>query len=347
MKARIHSDLVRADPIALQADSNRRLVISLDEDFKPSSDEYNLLMGFHFGAGPTRHDHPAIVSLRLQPIGREQLFESWWYKGEIKFTKFGSVRIAECQDYTVAIVQKKNAPQKNFRAHTRQAYRELLAAVRSTKHSKMVKVWNYFDDINTGDNDSEKYRQFSIGRAEVFQDLGISDQDTPCGTAIGTLKGSGISLIALASNQDFCRVENPRQVSAFHYPRIYGPSTPKFSRGGFVSSDSHKLYLISGTAAVVGHETAHPFNTRLQTTETFKNLDALCHAISNQDLNDKRLVLDEESVLHVYLRNPEDYYPVADKIYKELKRGSRNVAFLHGNICRRELMVEIDGVKVI
>lgn len=322
------------------------LEISLTERCVQPTENHHLLVGFQFGATGEEPTHPAIVNLQLRPLNHDQLTEAWWYHGDVIYTQSGSVRLAECQEYTVAIFQNQaNAP-GDIRSQTRQAYHELIHAVRSTKHSRLVKIWNYFNEINSGDGDSEKYRQFSYGRAEAFQDMGIRDEESPTGTAIGTQAG-GLTLIALASDHHYCPVENPRQTSAFSYPRIYGPKSPKFSRGGFVSSENHQLFLISGTASVVGHESNFPYNTRLQTDETIKNLAHLCEAISDMESAEARFTMDEPSVLRIYLKDPDDYRVVKAKVDEHLNTSERNVTYLHGTICRRELTVEIDGVKVV
>lgn len=327
--------------------STSLLDIRVSETFDPPSEKHNLLLGFQFGSGLEPPTHPAIISLHLRPLNHEQLTEAWWYEGEVKFTKSDSVRVAECQEYTVAIFQKETDASKDFSLQARQAYGELITAVRSTKHTKLVKIWNYFDEINNGDGDLERYRQFSIGRAEAFQDMGINDDHAPTGTAIGTQNSGSLALIAIASNHHYHPVENPRQTSAFHYPRIYGPKSPKFSRGGFVSSETHRLFLISGTAAVVGHESSFPYNTHLQSEETFKNLAYLCDSISEMDLVESQFSLDNQSVLRVYLKNPDDYHLVSKKMNEQLNANGQHVAYLHGTICRKELTVEIDGVKVV
>lgn len=335
----------------IDADDNKTvaqqcMLISLDEAPHPPTDDHQLLLGFHFGDEPCSPVSEAMVSLQLQPLDRESQFECWWYKGEVKYSRSGAARVAECNDYTVVIVEMEPIGSDGMKAQAHVAYRELIRATRATKHSRMVKIWNYFGEINSGEDDTEKYRQFSIGRAEAFEESGVTDEDAPTGTAIGTKDGSGLKLIALSSNHAFCPVENPRQVSAFHYPKIYGPKSPKFSRGGFVSLESHKLFLISGTASVVGHESNFPYDTALQTDETFKNLGYLCDAISNLNGVDEPFELDHQSVLRVYLRDPEDYQEAVKRIEQHFGISHQNVAYLHGIICRRELMIEIDGAKM-
>jgi len=330
-----------------QSEKGQRLNIKLGKDISPATGDANLLLGFRFGTERVAADHPAVINLSLEPIDHNHQFESWWYDGQVRFTESGPIKIAVCEDYAVVTFQKEEPESGDFRVFTYQAYRDLLQAVRSTQHTRVVKLWNYFDGINHGDNDEEKYRQFSIGRAELFRDLGIRDDKAPTGTAIGTLHGRDFSIIALASKHDFQSFENPRQMSAFHYPQRYGPRSPLFSRGGIVSSDNHDLFLISGTAAIVGHESMSPYDTYVQTNETFKNLDLLCEAASNLDPDGPTLILDEETILRVYLRNTKDYEFVSQGLEKSLGKCNHKVTFLHASICRRELMVEIDGVKVM
>lgn len=330
----------------MQGENTKRLDIRVSESCTPPTKNHHLLLGFRFGSGSGEQGHTAIINLGLKPINHDQLTEAWWYRGDVTYTQTGSIRLAECDEYTVAIYDHTD-DSRNIRSHSRRAYSELIGAVRSTKHTRLVKIWNYFDDINLGEGDSEKYRQFSVGRAEAFQDMGICDEESPTGTAIGTQSGNALVLVAIASNHHYCPVENPRQTSAFSYPRIYGPSSPKFSRGGFVSSDSHQLFLISGTASVVGHESNFPYDTPLQTNETIKNLAFLCEAISDMEKVDTQFTLDEQSVLRVYLKNPQDYQIVSQTINQYLNSNYQNIAYLHGTICRRELTVEIDGVKVV
>ena len=325
----------------------RRLDIRVSAASSRPTEDHHLLLGFQFGGDTDEHAHGAIIRLGLKPLNHDRLSESWWYRGEVTYTRSGSVRLAECDEYTVAIFETSDDGSRDFRSQSRDAYRELIGAVRSTKHTRLVKIWNYFDDINEGEGDSEKYRQFSIGRAEAFQDMGICDEESPTGTAIGTHNGNALVLVAIASNHHYCPVENPRQTSAFSYPRIYGPRSPKFSRGGFVSSDSHQLFLISGTASVVGHESNFPYDTPLQTNETIRNLEHLCEAISEMEKVEMQFTLDKQSVLRVYLKEPKDYQEVSQKINQQFRNNDQNIAYLHGTICRRELTVEIDGVKVV
>ena len=333
-------------PVPATSGSVLQLDLRLAESIEPPSPRHNLLVAFHFGK---RHPHtgkPSVVSLELNPLEHDCLFESWWYGGEVRYLTVGTAHVSICEDYSVALLKLDEPEDGDFQALTCRAYDELIRAVRSTPHSEIVKIWNYLGGINHGENDFERYRQFSVGRAKSFRTAGIKDADAPTGTAIGTSRERGLTLIALASRRSAGLTENPRQVSAYRYPRQYGPSSPKFSRGGFVASDRHRLFLMSGTAAVIGHESAYPYDAALQTDETLNNLGLLCSAVSDLDPDGPTLVLDAKCVLRVYLRNPEDFAVVKSKLKDTFCRNAPRMAFLQGYICRRELMVEIDGVRV-
>lgn len=326
---------------------NRRLAIKLSKDLVPISSDHKLLVGFHFGAEARPGEHPAIASIGLDPVNGQGLFECWWYKGDVDYMTAGDARIAHCDDYAVTVLQWPDSTPEEFRKSTYDAYHELMRAVQKTGHHHLAKIWNYFAGINDGKDDQEKYRQFSIGRADVFEELGIMDEVTPTGTAIGNIRDGDLSIIALTSKHDLLPAENPRQVSAFKYPRQYGPRSPKFSRGGSVFAGNHSLFLLSGTAAIIGHESAHPYDVDPQTTETLENLNRLCKSISSLSSEGPELILDKDCVLRVYLRNPDDRDFVARQLTNLLGSDESNLVFLHADICRCELVVEIDGVRVL
>jgi chorismate lyase/3-hydroxybenzoate synthase len=277
-------------------------------------------------------------------IGDSHRYENWWYKGEVVFRTIDDVRVVECEDYTVAIVSDSNLRSGNFRSDTSSAYSRLLGVVRTTGHPRLVKIWNYIGGINSGENDDEHYKQFSIGRADAFSRFGIADNNVPTGTAIGTTQNHELLVVAIASRNSFIPVENPRQLSAYKYPRRYGPKSPKFCRAGLVSSESHDLYLISGTAAVVGHESVFPYDAKKQLAETIRNLDSLFQAASMR-VDADRLAIDRTTILRAYLRDPGDQEFVAMELERTLNLDDTNVVYLQGNICRRELMIEIDGAR--
>jgi chorismate lyase/3-hydroxybenzoate synthase len=313
------------------------LQIVLSNSISPPTDDHSLLVAFRFGPISEAEDHPAIANTYLHPVDHECLYECWWIAEPVTYRRIGSTRIVECSHYTVAIQDNHENSTDHLESLTARAYSEIIDAVQSTKHERIAKVWNYLGGINDGDGDLERYRRFSAGRATAFAEKNIPDSLAPSGTGIGTIQDLGLTIVAIASKHPLELAENPRQISAFTYPQQYGPSSPKFARIGYVTNEKHTLCLVSGTAAIVGHESLHPNEVASQVDETLLNLAALSETGS---------VLDASSVSRVYLRNPGDVELVRQKLEGQLGLRADRTAFLHGNICRRELVIEIDGVRV-
>lgn len=327
--------------------AGQRLTVTLNASIEAAAGDQNLLLAFYFGRELDIPADQSIVDSGLEPIDGNDRYECWWYRGNVERRMVGDIRLVECDDYAFLVIQREDVPSDLFRKHTFDAYRDLLSALSGTRQGHLVKIWNYFPDINDGDGDAEKYRQFSFGRAEAFRQAGILDNCVPSGTAIGCARRAGLSIIALVSKHEFSPTENPRQISAYTYPRQYGPRSPKFSRGGCVVAEDHRLYLISGTASIVGHKSVHPFATELQTDETLENLEYLSRALTDVPAGNWHFELDSDCILRVYLRDPRDVESVAGKLADRVPAAGVNTVFLHASICRRELMIEIDGVKVV
>ena len=320
------------------------LLVTLDSKLPAPATSHELLLAFRFSAEVTDDAREDVVMPGPQLVRGDDRYECWWYRGDVTRTRHGDIRIAECDDYAFVVLERPDVPADQLREYTYAAYKDLLGVVRSIRHGRLAKIWNYFPEINAGDDDAERYRQFSIGRAEAFEEAGIGDGNMPAGTAVGTLAGN-LVIIALVTRHDFRPTENPRQMSAYHYPKQYGPRSPRFSRGGVLATPDHDLFLVSGTAAIVGHESMHPHETLPQLSETFENLKLVTDAMRQSHGAATPPVLDTSSLLRVYLRDPADLDRVAEALSAHFGSDDANTVFLRADICRRELMVEIDGVR--
>ena len=132
-------------------------------------------------------------------------------------------------------------------------------------------------------------------------------------------------------------VENPRQVSAYNYPRQYGPAAPKFSRAMVVPGPVH---LISGTASIVGHASLHEQDLDAQLRETLINLDALL-VQAQPDGQPRSANLDRNSLVKAYVRHRGDA-AVVEHTLRERLGGAVPILVLAADICRSELLVEIE-----
>lgn len=299
---------------------------------------HELLLGFGFGTRPGDGQHPQIAHLGLLPVGGPPCVERWWYDGEVNYRAENGIRIAECADYTAMVAQVAEDHPAGISRLTQEVYTRLLQAFSTARHRHIVRIWNYFPEINHGEGDEERYRQFSIGRAEAYDRLGLTDERSPPGTAIGTDDGDPLSVIALASRLPFSLVENPRQLSAYSYPDFYGPRSPRFSRGGMLQADDARLFLASGTAAIVGHESTSPHDVVEQSRETLRNLGSL---LANAGV---QAGIHGMKATRVYVRNGSDLPAIKAAVEAELGAAAPAPLYLQGSICRRELLLEIDGV---
>jgi chorismate lyase / 3-hydroxybenzoate synthase len=242
-------------------------------------------------------------------------------------------------DFGLVAVEVEEAAYGGIEGASAEAYRRLLARVRPSAHPFLLRIWNYFGAINQGEGDAERYRRFCVGRAAAVD--AMFNDPPPAATAIGTPRPAGtIQLIALCTRRPGLALENPRQTPAWQYPREYGPVPPGFSRGALVGSDAGLRLLASGTASIVGHVSQHPRDAAAQLRESLANLEVLLH--EGELRSGHRFALDRFDALRVYLRDPADLDAVRDALRERVPL--ERVLFLQGDICRRELLVELEGV---
>jgi len=220
-------------------------------------------------------------------------------------------------------------------------YADLIAGVRGSSHPYLLRIWNYLGAINDGDGDGERYRLFCVGRAAAV-DATFNDPP-PAATAIGNDNGSGLlQLIALCGREPGIALENPRQTPAWSYPRDYGPVAPGFSRGALLGADGATPRLLaSGTASIVGHVSQHVGDVAEQLRESLRNLEALL-AVGNER-SERVFALAGCEALRVYLRHSADL-AVAQTVIGSSGLPIERVLYLRGDVCRRELDVELEGV---
>jgi len=346
MKPTQQTTLPRDERSKLYTPEIQELNFDLGGADNESKSEQNLLLEFDFGENSSKA-HTSAINIPLSPIDAENYVERWLYSGPVSYDHSGDVIRARCADFIVFATQLEYENCIEVRKATHAAYKQILDSLSDHPEFQLARMWNYLGDINAGDENQERYRQFSIGRAEAFQDAGIDDQETPAGTCIGTPENTGLTVVGLASRNKFVPVENPLQVSAYDYPPQYGPKSPKFTRSGFVRNSKGALLLVSGTAAVVGHESLFPYQTEPQTEVMLKNLKTLTQEAGTRENGMEINDFDRNSCLKVYLRDIADYPRVRDLLSNTLAIPQSRVAYLQGDICRRELMVEIEGSMVV
>ncbi|WP_334157434.1 chorismate transformation enzyme, FkbO/Hyg5 family [Oryzomicrobium sp.] len=219
------------------------------------------------------------------------------------------------------------------------AYRAVFALLAAEGYPYLLRVWNYLDDINGESFGLERYRQFNIGRQDAFLASGRPVvQNVPAACALGTI-GGHLVVFFLAGRQAPIPVENPRQTSAYHYPREYGPRSPTFSRAAVVRHGGQDVLFISGTASIVGHRTLHMGDVAAQTRETLANLEAVI-AEANRVAPGAGYRL-ADCLLKIYIRHPADLPAVRAEIGRALP--AARAFYLQADVCRADLLVEIEA----
>ncbi len=225
---------------------------------------------------------------------------------------------------------------------TCETYQLILDQISELGYPHLFRVWNYFPEINLTNHGLERYQQFCKGRHRAFSYRTKEFQAIlPAATAVGTPSGS-LQIYFLAGKQPGNHVENPRQLSAYEYPDLYGPKSPSFARATMaIAGDHHHLFL-AGTASIVGHATQHSGNPTKQTQETLRNIDAVVrHA---QEIFPVSCSLAaRQSLAKVYIRNREHFCEIEEMVTNHLGN-SLEVLYLQGDICRNDLLVEIEAV---
>lgn len=225
---------------------------------------------------------------------------------------------------------------------TAEAYRETFAALQRLGYPYLVRIWNYLAAINEETDLGERYRQFNSARRRAFvAGRRTTEGDVPAACALGSESGSPLVIYFLASRGPARAIENPRQVSAYHYPREYGTDSPIFSRAALTTDGIGEQLFISGTASIVGHRSVHPGDAAAQARESAANVAALVSA-ANAAAGSTRFSADALRY-KVYVRREHDLAEIRAELACGL-RARHPITYLKADICRNELLVEIEAV---
>lgn len=283
-----------------------------------------------FAYGRTRE--AAALALPLATGDGALAFECWETDRPVTRTEGFGASLAEDGQLLVAAWRLDEAALGGLEAASAHAYQRIAELTARSGYPHPVKIWHYFGAINEGSGDDERYRRFCVGRARGL----VPGQPLPAATAVGLqAPAQALHVLLLAAREPGIRIENPRQVPAFEYPRAYGPVSPSFSRAMLMPWGQ---LFVSGTAAVVGHASCHPDNARAQLRELSLNLDALvarAESISAQRLR--------PSAIKLYVRRAEDLPPI-EALAAQMFPGDCARLAVRADISRAELQVEVEAL---
>jgi len=163
----------------------------------------------------------------------------------------------------------------------------------------------------------------------------------PAASALGAAHDSPLVVYFLAARTPPSFVENPRQVSAYHYPPEYGPRSPTFSRACLSNFAGGPMLFISGTASIIGHETVHVGDAAAQTREALRNIDALLQEANQLAAPPARFAI-ENLRFKAYVRHATDLPAVKSEL-RAAAGPAAQVLYLQADLCRRDLSIEIEA----
>jgi chorismate lyase/3-hydroxybenzoate synthase len=230
-------------------------------------------------------------------------------------------------------------PDLDLEAATTNLYQRLFAA---TEGLHLYRLWNYVPRINAVEAELEHYRRFCQARSLAFEArFGKHFQQLlPSSSAVGASAGP-LAVAFVAGPTPARHFENPAQVPAFSYPSEHGPRPPSFSRATVAATAGATQVFISGTAAIRGHATVAPGELAPQLECTLDNLRLIGEAAGvGASLGAEG---SWQRRFKVYLRHPDDLRKVVSRLESGLLRPHDHVIYLHADICRAELVVEIEA----
>jgi chorismate lyase / 3-hydroxybenzoate synthase len=277
---------------------------------------------------------PLQIDVQLAPLrASAPCVELWYGTGPVRTGRSGLVRYACDDHFLFAAIEEDERTRGGILPTAEAVYADIRRFQEQSPYPHLLRIWNYLDAINEGDGDLERYREFCVGRARGLSSAAV--ESYPAATAVGRKSTTHqLQVFWLASRQPGTAVENPRQVSAYRYPRDHGPVSPSFSRATLTADGT---VLISGTASIVGHVSQHDEQPLEQLEETLRNLTALRQQAGQSQAPGA------QDLLKVYVRDPAWLEPVAarlDRLYP-----GNDVIYLAADICRRELLLEVESVR--
>ena len=323
-----------------------RLLVGPDDRMRAVHAELRgrLLMSVRYGgpgAGLKDTDHP-FVDVPTPVLCGEPRLETWaapdtaaqFRRGDLAWAEDGRALFG-CCSHRVGDDMEQDALT---------TCRDMLSLLDERGYPCLQRVWNYVPGINQDQRGVERYKRFNIGRARGFEER-FGDQAERHYSASSAVGSAGDLLIVCfaAAREMGTHLENPRQISAYHYPRDYGSHSPSFARGTVAPEAWDRAFFLSGTASVVGHRTTHVGDPLGQLDEALANIDMMLQrAAASTDAGGGRVRFD---LLKIYVRHPEHFTSIRDALARRLHPSTPSI-YLLADICRANLLLEIEGVRL-
>ena len=284
-------------------------------------------------------DDPLDFEINLPNLG-EELVEVWRSKQTMTAGVIEQVNFKHCDTFIFGNILLDESEFEDLTLTTKVAYQRIHDTLEATGFPALLRIWNAFPRINVKDQELERYRSFCMGRHQALDAWHYIEEQLPAASAVGSKEGK-LLIHFIAARQPGVQIENPRQISAYHYPTRYGPKSPSFSRATLKNWGKEQHLYISGTASIVGHETRHLDDQVKQLEETLTNISTIIDQANNMYALPCSKLSDLDAV-RVYIRNTEHTGFILETLQKTLGNKCL-IQAVHGDICRSDLLLEIEG----
>jgi len=279
--------------------------------------------------------------------------EVYYHGPNVVSVAYDGLRWIHCAGVTPPAAMKSAYAQSEFVFEHMRALLEKAGA----DFSEVVRTWIYFGGITEEESGTERYRELNRARTDFFENIhfgdglampGYTGDFYPASTGIG-VGGRGLVTACLALQTDrhdvrILPLENPLQTPSFDYGKQYSIKSPKFSRAMAVALGNYLTTWVSGTASIVNSESVHPGDIEGQTEQTITNIERLIAKdnFARQGLPGAGATLEDLAKVRVYIKRQEDYLKC--RAVCERRLGDLPTIYAVADICRPELLVEIEGV---
>ena len=288
------------------------------------------------------HPDPRVIDIDLAQIGTTPKAQLWQSPTPVTRGSDDAMHYAENDEVLFGSLRLQETELAHMDHAAFRAYVRMDRLIQKRGYPCWLRMWIYMGGITRGEGDSERYRQFSLGRHRALSLKPGFELNLPAATAIGT-PGDGLTIFFLAGKSPGLQVENPRQVSAFNYPREYGPRSPSFSRATLKHWGGAAHLYVSGTASIVGHASQHLDDPAMQLTEVANNIRALVQNALDHHFPGKTIADCRALGLKLYLRDAQYFEALRELIPQQFGAEVPLIA-MQAEICRRDLLLEVEGI---
>ncbi len=287
-------------------------------------------------AEPAMKGDPRHVVTGLPWLTGQGVREVWRSSTPVKCGWDGPLRWALGDHVLFAAIMADASPSRDLEAVVYDAWRDLLKFSADKGFAHLVRAWNHVPRINEGMGDAQRYKLFCVGRARAYEEQAYDSGRFPASSAVGNA-GDALVMYLLACAEPGQHYENPRQISAYSYPRLYGPRSPSFARATAKAWPMTRHVYLSGTASIVGHQSCCRGDIDGQLAVTLANIDRLLGTVDGVGAGSR------PNMLRVYVRNQNDLERIREAVVRYAPEAS--AVYLRADICRSELAVEIEGLR--